>query len=209
MKISVLGATGSTGNLVVKMLLEQNHDVVAFIRDPAKLDLTDVDFAEAKLTIVGGELYDRVLMKKAIDGSDALISCLGSSTTASSDELTLMAASVTHVLKETSIPKVVYLSTAGIEDEFEGFTKWLIHMVIGNVIADHKKAAKLYQKCGLTYVIARPLKLTNKKPTFKYHMAEEGLPKSKKGISRANVADFLVKAATTDQFDNKSMALSE
>lgn len=204
MKICVLGATGTTGQLVVRMLLEQNHDVIAYVRNPDKMTITS-----EQLTVIRGEIFDRPLMAASIDDSDAVISCLGSSTTAKSEELTMMAASVIKVLQETNIKKVVYMSTAGIENEFNGFMKWLVHMVLGDVIADHARAAKLYRRSGLTYVIARPLRLKDAKATYRYNMSEEGLPKSKKPVSRANVADFLIKAATTDAFDNRSIALSE
>lgn len=204
MKISVLGATGATGVEVVKQLLEQGHDVIAYVRNPDKITLSN-----DKLTVVKGDIFDRPIMRETIKGSDAVISCLGSSTTAKSEELKLMAASVVKVLQDSQVPKVVYMSTAGIEDEFKGVTKWFISMILGNVIADHKAAAKLYRKSGITYTIARPMQLKDGKPSFKYHMSEEGLPKSKRAISRANVADFLVKAATSSSFDNKSIALSE
>ena len=204
MKISVLGANGQTGQLVVAQLLEQNHDVIAYIRNPDRLTLS-----HPKLTIIKGEIFDRQAMAQAIAGSDALISCLGSSTTTKSDQLALMAASVIAAIKETNIPKAVYMSTAGIENELHGFMKWLVHAVVGNVIEDHTRAANQYKKSEITYVIARPMRLKNGKSTHKYHMSEEGLPKCKRPISRANVADFLVKAATTTKFDNKSIALSQ
>lgn len=204
MKIAVLGATGATGQLVVDNLLKDGHEVLAYVRSPEKLEAKD-----DRLTVVKGDIFDREHMAEAIKGSDAAVSCLGSSTTAKSDELTLMAASVVHVLEECNIPKAVYMSTAGIEDEFKGIMRWFINMILGNVIEDHKTAAKLYRKSGLTYVIARPLQLKNGKASMKYNTAEDGLPRSKRPISRANVADFLIKAATTDLFDNKSIALSE
>ena len=204
MKITVLGSTGSTGQLVVQGLLKENHDVVAYVRNPSKMNIS-----ADRLTVVEGEIYDRSLMSKTIEGSDAVISCLGSSTTGKSEELSLMAASIIHVLKEANIPKVIYMSTAGIEDEFQGFMKWFIGMILGNVIKDHKAAANLYRHSGITYVLARPMQLKDGKASLKYHMAEEGLPKSRKAISRANVADFLVKAAVTSAYDNKSIALAE
>lgn len=205
MKITVLGATGATGQQVVKMLLEQDHTVIAYVRNPSK-----IEFTSENLTVIKGDIFDRPLMASSIAGSDALISCLGSSTTKKSDELALMAASVVKVMEDTKVPKAVYMATAGIDNEFKGVMKWFIQMILGNVIADHRVAAKQYtKKSGLNYVIARPLQLKDGKASFKYSMAEEGLPKSKRPISRANVADFLIQAATTDQFDYKSIALAE
>lgn len=37
MKIAVLGATGQTGQFLIKQALEQGHTVTAIVRNPAKL----------------------------------------------------------------------------------------------------------------------------------------------------------------------------
>jgi uncharacterized protein YbjT (DUF2867 family) len=38
MKIAIFGATGGTGRLVVEQALEAGHEVIAFVRDPSKLN---------------------------------------------------------------------------------------------------------------------------------------------------------------------------
>ena len=41
MKLAVLGATGPTGLLVVKKALENMHEVIALVRNPEKIKLTN------------------------------------------------------------------------------------------------------------------------------------------------------------------------
>lgn len=204
MKITLLGATGATGEWVLRSLLDQGHQIIAYVRSPEKIPLISQD-----LTVVKGDLFDRPHLKEVMTGSDVVISCLGSDTTSPSDQLKLMAASVTKVMKDCAIPKIVYMATAGIDDEFRGPMKWFINMILGSVIKDHRDAARVYRQSGLTYVIAKPMQLKNGTPSHKYYMSEDGLPKRKRPISRGNVADFLVTAATTTQFDNTSIALAE
>lgn len=51
MKIAIFGGTGPTGQLVVREALAAGHDVVAFARNPGKLEVAD-----ARLRVVEGQL---------------------------------------------------------------------------------------------------------------------------------------------------------
>ena len=71
MQITVFGATGPAGRLVVRRALEQGHHVTAYARNPAKLDELP------GLTVVAGELDDAAAIRTAVTGADAVISLLG------------------------------------------------------------------------------------------------------------------------------------
>ena len=45
MKLFVLGATGPTGLQIVQQALAKNHLVTAFVRDPARLPISDANLA--------------------------------------------------------------------------------------------------------------------------------------------------------------------
>ncbi len=204
MKVIVVGATGGTGKYVVSMLLDQGQDVVAYVRNPDKLGIE-----HSKLSVIKGDIYSLEDLTKAFEGGEGVISCLGSSTTKPSDELEMMATVISQAMKATGIKRIVYMSTAGIESEFKGPMKWLIHSMIGNVIKDHRNAAEVYKSGAFDYTIARPMQLGTGEPTYKYMTADQGLPKSRKAVSRANVADFLVKSMLNGENINKSVALAE
>ncbi len=74
MKILVVGATGGVGKRVVKLLLEQDYDVIALVRDAArgKQILGDrVNLFEADLTI------PQTLTPELMSGVSAVICCSG------------------------------------------------------------------------------------------------------------------------------------
>ena len=78
MKVLVLGATGATGRLVVQTLLEQQHEVVAFVRNTDTLAPLNTQYA-AQLTQVNGTaltLNDAVL-SEWVERVDVVVSCLG------------------------------------------------------------------------------------------------------------------------------------
>jgi nucleoside-diphosphate-sugar epimerase len=74
MQVTVFGATGGIGRHVVDQLLAAGHDVVAYARNPTKLNRDD-----PRLRVVTGELADRDRVLEAVQGSDAVISALGPS----------------------------------------------------------------------------------------------------------------------------------
>lgn len=71
MKIVVLGATGTTGQLLCNQALANGHDVIAFVRTPGALQ------QRAGLTIVEGSVEDQNAMRQSFTGADAVVSCLG------------------------------------------------------------------------------------------------------------------------------------
>ena len=73
LRVTVFGATGNIGRLVVDRLLAAGHTVTAYARNPAKLDVN-----HPNLTVVSGELDDIAAVARAVAGADAVISALGS-----------------------------------------------------------------------------------------------------------------------------------
>ncbi|MBD8536089.1 NAD(P)-dependent oxidoreductase [Plantibacter sp. CFBP 13570] len=71
MKLIIFGATGRTGIHLVEQALANGHDVVAFIRNPAKLDLR-----HDRLRVVQGELTDAVAVEDVVRGADAVLATL-------------------------------------------------------------------------------------------------------------------------------------
>ncbi len=204
MKVLIFGATGATGSILTKLLLDKGYDVTAYVRNPDRMAIS-----HERLDLIVGDIFDSEGIGRVMTGHDVVMSCLGSSTTKASDQLTRMAQSITGAMKIVGVKRVVYMATAGIEDEFKGPFKWFIRMLLGNVIDDHRGAADLYKQEGFDYTIIRPMQLKNGEPTGDYEIAEEGLPKRKKAVSRANVAEVMVKVMEDEYFVKKSIALAE
>ena len=71
MKLIIFGATGRTGIHVIEQALATGHDVVAFIRNPAKLNLS-----HERLRVVQGELTDAAAVEDVVRGADAVLATL-------------------------------------------------------------------------------------------------------------------------------------
>lgn len=75
MNVTVFGATGGVGSLVVDQLRARGHTVTAYVRNPGKVPASwgyDV-------TVVVGELSDAAAIDRAVQGAEAVVSALGPS----------------------------------------------------------------------------------------------------------------------------------
>lgn len=209
MKILVLGASQGTGALCVKAALSKGHAVTAFARSPAKLDLQD-----PKLTKVTGNFHDAASVRAAVAGHDAVIICVSATKLSAFKEKPDYFSSGTKfcldAMKEHGVKRVVVLSAQGVGDSVVTANWFLRTFIIGGLLripfADHDVQEKLVRDSGLPYVIARPTRLTDGPAKGRYTKTAElvGVPSS---ISRADVADFMVEACTSDAFVGQAVQL--
>jgi len=76
-KILVVGATGATGQLLVKQLLGRKNEVVVIVRPQSKLP--QFDNKSDNLSVVSASVLDisSAEMIEHVNGCDAVVSCLG------------------------------------------------------------------------------------------------------------------------------------
>lgn len=77
MRLTILGATGGIGRLLLPLALDQGHEVTAFARAPEKITRNG-----SRLRVLGGDLFNAQQMTAAIQGSDAVLSAFGPTTLA-------------------------------------------------------------------------------------------------------------------------------
>src|SRR5690625_5231880 len=76
MKIFLLGATGSTGYEILKRLAQDEHQIKVLVRNPAKLNLSEIEQSN-QIELIQGEVADLDKLTKLFAGSDVIISALG------------------------------------------------------------------------------------------------------------------------------------
>ena len=209
MKILVLGASQGTGALCVTSALAKGHAVTAFARTPAKLALTD-----PKLTKLAGDFHEAASVRAAVAGHDAVIICASATQLSAFKERPDYFSRGTRfcldAMKEHGVKRVVVLSAAGSGDSIITSNWFLKTFMVNGLLkipfADHNVQERMVQESGLEYVIARPTRLTGGPAKGKYTKtaALVSVPSS---ISRADVADFMVEACSSNEFLNKAVQL--
>ena len=77
MKVLVVGGSGATGRLLVKMLLERDINVRVIIRENAKLPVAISDHPDLSITLANLLNLDDSVLADHTNGCEAIISCLG------------------------------------------------------------------------------------------------------------------------------------
>ncbi|MBI4017673.1 MAG: SDR family oxidoreductase [Candidatus Aenigmarchaeota archaeon] len=209
MNIVLFGATGQTGMQVVEQALALGHEVKAFVRDPAKMT-----FKNSRLSIAHGDVTDAKAVDAAIKGSDAVISTLGPKP-GSQPALAKGTENIVKSMKKHGVKRLVVQSSYPMSGSPEGmeFLKEL-GMTPEQIeearpmIDDKVKQERAIEKSGLDWTIARPLILTNGARTGLYRVGETLPIKNIDTISRADVADFLLKSLTDGKWLRKTVVIT-
>ena len=208
MKLLVLGATGGTGLEVLRQGLAQGHDIAAFVRDPAKLQLAD-----ARLQVVAGTLPgDAAALEAALAGRDAVICSLGVRNAFKSGGLIEGAMRVlVPAMARAGVRRLLLLSANGVGETHRRsplLPRILYRLLLSDIFADKAAGEAIVRASGLEWTIAYPTLLTNGPRTGRYRAGEtlelSGMPK----IARADVADFLLRELAAREFVRKGVVLS-
>ncbi|MGM7699747.1 NAD(P)-binding oxidoreductase [Microbacterium sp. A84] len=193
MKIIVFGATGGVGQHVVRRAAEAGHEVTAFVRTPEKLQYRE------GVTVRQGDAFDASAVASAIEGQDAVISCLAPSTgLKKSDELERMTANIVAGMQQGGVSRIAYCASLGVDGELDGIIGRGVQWVLRHPLADHRAALRHITDAGLDVTVARPTTLSNSE-AVEYVETFTGAPAMNRAIPRASVADFLVKAVEQPQ----------
>lgn len=196
MKLLIFGSTGGTGRELVKQALDQDHEISAFARSPEKLD----DIAHANLEVVRGDVLDLNGVENAVAGHDAVLCAIG----AGAGRTTLReegTRNVVQAMEKTGVRRLICLSSLGVGESranLSFFTKYVIVPVfLRHAFADHERQEAVVKESSLDWTIVRPPHLKDGPRTGEYR---HGFPTTDKDIegkiSRADVADFMVKELT-------------
>jgi len=204
MNLLIFGASGRTGREVVKQAVSQGHLVTAFVRDPAKLDIKQAD-----LKVFQGDVTDYASVERAVIGQEAVLCALGSFTPTKRDpNLIDGVRKIIQAMEQAGVRRLIYLSFLGVRDGRQGLgpvVNYIVAPLLYNPIADHEVKESLIRQSRLDWIIVRPSRLTNGRHTGVYHYGERIAARSLiLTLSRADVADFMLKQVTDDTFVHKA-----
>lgn len=203
MKIVIFGSTGATGKELVKQSLQKGHIVTAFLRNPNKLQIN-----HKNLKICKGDVANIDDVKKALKGQDVVLSCLG--TKPPQKPICFIGTkNIIQALKYYKLKRIVVESAYGASHTAKkGIYAKLLWIIIRPLLKDKEEMEKLLSDSDLNWTVVQPTILTNGPYTGKYFFAKDlkvrGLPK----ISRADVADFMLKVAQNNDFIKEVVVLS-
>ncbi|EHQ29472.1 NAD(P)-dependent oxidoreductase [Mucilaginibacter paludis] len=215
-RILILGATGRTGKHAIPFALAKGYQVVALVRDPAKIGVTSDD-----LTIVTGLPTNADDIRGAMKGCDAVLSLLSPLTRGEAISFRKINAprvlersmiNVLQVMNEYGVKRILILSSVGVGDSWK-YAPWYVKLLVKLtnfkvIFADHNAQERLVQASGTDWTIARPVGLNENVTAGKIAVTYDHTPKPFQ-MSRKLLAKFFIDNLYSETYIHKAPMLSE
>jgi uncharacterized protein YbjT (DUF2867 family) len=216
MRLVIFGATGGTGRRLVERAIAEGHEVTALVRNPSRMAVR-----HQRLKIVVGDAFDPERVREAVAGNEAVISVLGSRQPSNplrpnrpgdpNGPASAGSGNIIMAMKEHGLRRFVCQTAWGVGESKEEpglagafFMKVLVPPLLRDEYADKEAQERIVRASDLDWVIVRPMILTNGPWTNDYRAAEGLRPGRRPYISRADVADFLLRQLTSGTFVRKT-----
>jgi putative NADH-flavin reductase len=193
MKLVVLGATGGTGVEIVRQAVERGHIVTALVRSPDRLKA----FLD-RITVVQGDLLNGGDLAQVIEGHDAVLSSFGPRVPISKADANLLqrfAQALTQAMRSAGVRRAVIESVAFLfKNSIMPPAYFLGRLFFPGVVSDTSAMERTFRETDLEWTMLRPPQLTDAPYTGKYRVLEGRLPRFGFKVSRADVADCMIRA---------------
>ena len=207
MKLLIIGSTGGTGRELVKQTLEQGHQVTAFARTPPKLGIS-----HQNLRIVQGDVTDQASVEAAVAGQDAVLCALGTRVIRKNTIQSEGTRNIIQAMQRTGVKRFVLETSLDLGDSRRQLGFFFAHVIratlLRNVFEDKELQERIVRESGLDWIIVRPAMLNDGPRTGKYRAGFLASDKITRKISRADVADFMLKQAASNDFLRQTPGLS-
>jgi putative NADH-flavin reductase len=203
MRVLVLGATGGIGKFLLEFATARGHEVTAFVRSPQKIALKS-----ERLRAVPGDLLHAEQLAQVLLGQDVVLSAFGPATLRRVTTRGEFGTALATAMERSGVRRAVVVSSGLLFEEQNTIGKLLRGTLFRNLLPDMTAMEATLEKDGLEWTIVRPPRLTNGPLTKSYSVADGRLPKGMT-VSRACVADFMIKEAEQPAHVRQIVGLSK
>ncbi|HZQ05075.1 MAG TPA: SDR family oxidoreductase [Anaerolineae bacterium] len=208
MKLAIFGGTGKTGKYLVEQALAEGNHVTALVRNPNKLAIQN-----PHLTLVQGEIGNAAAVERTIAGADAVISVLGPTSNAPEFQVSTGMQNIIAAMKKHGVRRLVVSTGAGVGDPndepklFHHLMNFALALVSRNVYEDMKRTVDVVRASELDWTIVRVPMLTDDQKIGRVQVGYVGKGMGPR-ITRADMADFILKQVSDRQFVRQAPAIS-
>ncbi|GAA1632353.1 SDR family oxidoreductase [Kribbella alba] len=206
MRIAILGANGPTGRLLTEQALAAGHDVVALTRRPDEFPIV-----HQKLVVAGGDVLDPDAVDPVVDGSEVVLSALGTPFTKEQVEVYSGGGRNTlDAMKRFGTSRFVVVTSGAVTGEPEPTGGFLFNRVlqpyVTNVLGktvydDMRRLEELMADSDTDWTVLRPSGLFDLPEVTEYSITAEHGPG--RLTSRRDLAAALLLQATDQRFVRK------
>lgn len=207
MKLIVFGATGSVGSQLVQQALDAGHTVTAFTRSKEKL----AAISHPGLRVIEGDVLNAQEVRDGVKEHDAVFCALGAGRKGivrAEGTKNIIAA-----MEKEGIDRFICQTTLGAGDSRGNLNFFWKRIMFGwflkQAYLDHEQQENYIRESQLEWTIVRPAAFTNGELTANYRHGFSAMEKDLKlKISRADLANFMLRQLVSDEYRKKAVGLS-
>jgi putative NADH-flavin reductase len=210
-KVTVFGSTGKIGALVLRRLLDDGHEVTAFVRSPGKLGV-----AAAAVDVVAAELTDEDAIREAVEDADAVISALGPPIDpfVRGTPLTDGTRRIVAAMHAKGVRRLVALATISVPDPrdrprlLDRLVPIAIGLLIPGALREVQGISEVVATSELDWTVARIFAPIDVPANHTLRAGFLGRDPVGVEMSRADIAGFLVDQISSEDFVGAAPAIS-
>ncbi|PRY44572.1 NAD(P)-dependent oxidoreductase [Umezawaea tangerina] len=193
MNVVVFGATGGTGRATVQRALEAGHRVTAVVRRGGALAA-----APGLRPVVVPDLGRVGEVVDAVRGQDVVISALGTNEKGPVSVCADGIRSILGAMAETGVRRLIAVSAHGAAETHDrSLYSLALWAALADKMRDKEAMEELIRASDVDWTIVRPPALKDRPRTGSYRTGPRLPIRLTSAISRADLADFLLREATT------------
>lgn len=212
MKLLLLGATGYTGQEILKQALEKNIEITVLVRNA-----TAILIQHSNLRIIEGNVLDNQTLRNALQNQDVVIQALGIGGKGDGKPNSFVSDATKLLVSEmqnTNVKRLIALSNVGagnsISFQPKFFTKFILPYFMKwlKVIIDDKNIMEpLIMNSNLNWTIVRCPNIVEK-PSKSNIIATLDGKNLKLSISKVDAAKFILQQIEDTKFINQAPSIS-
>ncbi len=189
MKVTVFGASGRTGSLVLESARKQGWETTAFVRDASRIG------PNRATDVVCGDARSTAAVSQAIAGRDAVICCLGmQDITIPATDFSDSVTTIVEAMKSARVSRIVSIAAGGaLDDPKGGYRSKGVPAEYSNVAAEHVRNYETLRDSGLDWTLMCPLTLVDDIPAGHSRSLYDDLPPGSDETGYQDLADEMVR----------------
>jgi putative NADH-flavin reductase len=208
MRLTIFGASGLTGTCLVSQGLELGHDVTAFVRTAGSVTQT-----HPNLDVVVGDVSNTTDVERVVNGQDVVLMSLGVKMGVPDQVCTIATTTIVPAMQKYGVRRLLNVSGVGTGEartQLSALGKLVangLRVLDRHAFRDKETQDALIRNSDLDWISVCPPWLTNGPHTGIYQVGCDLRPPVNAKISRADVADFMLKHVIDPTFVRKSPIL--
>jgi putative NADH-flavin reductase len=212
MKLVIFGATGFSGQAILKLALSKGYQVTVLVRNKSTITIKNDN-----LTVIQGNVLDRNNVKKALEHQDAVIQCLGVGGKGDGKPTTFISEAnkiIVDEMEKQKVSRLIAMSNVGAGNSLSFqpwfFTKFILPYFmkwLKVIIDDKNRMEPTIMNSELEWTIVRCPNIVEKTPKGNVHTTLDGKG-LKLSITLGDMAEFIIHQLTDSTYSKQAPSIS-